>query len=179
MKWVLIVGIVIAALIVVVGIVALIGSRLPQSHVASREARVPAQADAVWQAVTDVERYGMWRKDVSRIERLPDREGKVTWVEHARGDRITFVVDRAEPPRLLVVRIADPELPFGGTWTYEISPDGSGSRLKITEHGEVYNPIFRFMARFVFGYEGTIAAYLSALEQKFASGAADRAAASR
>ena len=28
--------------------------------------------------------------------------------------------------------------------------------MTITEHGEIYNPFFRVMARFVFGYEGTI-----------------------
>ena len=179
MKWVLIIGVVIATLVAIVGIIALIGSRLPQSHVASRETSLPAPPDAVWQAITDVERYGTWRKDVSRIERLPDRAGKMTWVEHARGDRVTFVVERAEPPSVFVVRIADPDLPFGGTWTYVIAPDGTGSRVKITEQGEVYNPIFRFMARFVFGYEATMAAYLSALDRKFATDAVDRAAASR
>jgi hypothetical protein len=77
------------------------------------------------------------------------------------------------------VRIADPDLPFGGTWTYDITPDADGSRLKITEHGEVYNPIFRFMARCVFGHERTMKAYLSALEKKLASESAPRAAASR
>ena len=179
MKWVLVIGIVIAALIAIVGVIALIGSRLPESHVASRGTRLPAPPDAVWQAITEVERYGAWRKDVSRIERLPDRAGKMTWVEHARGDRVTFVVDRAERPSVFMVRIADPDLPFGGTWTYAIAPDGTGSRVTITEHGEVYNPIFRFMARFVFGYDATMAAYLSALERKFATGPVDRAAAAR
>jgi hypothetical protein len=168
MKWVLAIGIVIAALVVIVAVVALIGSRIPQSHVASREAWLQASPDAVWRAITDVEQYGTWRKEVSRVERLPDRAGKITWTEHARGDRVTFTVDRAEPSSLFVVRIADPDLPFGGTWTYEVSPHGEGCRLRITEHGEVYNPIFRFMARFVFGYEGTMKAYLSALENKFA-----------
>ena len=70
-------------------------------------------------------------------------------------------------------RIADPDLPFGGTWTYEITPDGGGSRLTITEDGEIYNPLFRFMARFVFGYEGTIASYMSSLEKRLAGPAAE------
>lgn len=179
MKWIVIVAIIVAALAVVAGVVALIGSRLSQSHVASREVRLPVSPDAVWQTITDVERYATWRKGVSRVERLPDRAGKMTWVEHARGDRVTFTVDRAEPPRLFVVRIADPDLPFGGAWTYEISPEAGGSRLKITERGEIYNPIFRFMARFVLGYEATMASYLSALEQKLARENAPRAAASR
>jgi hypothetical protein len=28
-----------------------------------------------------------------------------------------LATDRMEAPRMLVVRIADPDLPFGGTWT--------------------------------------------------------------
>jgi len=77
-----------------------------------------------------------------------------------------MAVERMEPPRVLVARIADPKLPFGGTWTYEITPDAGGSRLTITENGEIYNPLFRFMARFIFGYEGTIQSYLSSLEKR-------------
>jgi hypothetical protein len=44
--------------------------------------------------------------------------------------------------------------------------------LRITEDGEVYNPLFRFMARFIFGYEATIGSYMSALEKRFARGVA-------
>ncbi len=35
-------------------------------------------------------------------------------------------------------------------------PTGSGSRVTITERGEIYNPIFRTLARFVFGYTSTM-----------------------
>ncbi len=82
---------------------------------------------------------------------------------------ITLAVERSEAPRLLVLRIADPDLPFGGTWTYEISPAAHGSTLTITEDGAIYNLLFRVMARFVFGYESTMAAYLTAAEGRLAS----------
>ncbi len=48
-------------------------------------------------------------------------------------------------------------------------PAPQGSTLTITEDGEVYNPIFRFMSRFVFGHEATMAAYLSAAEKRLKS----------
>lgn len=70
------------------------------------------------------------------------------------------------PPRLLVTRIADSDLPFGGSWTFELEPEGAATRLTITENGEVYNPFFRFMARFVFGHEGTARAYLEDLRRR-------------
>jgi len=37
--------------------------------------------------------------------------------------------------------------------------------LTITENGEVYNPLFRFMARYIFGYEGTIENHMAALKK--------------
>ena len=67
----------------------------------------------------------------------------------------------------MVTRIVDKELPFGGSWTWEISPAAEGgSRVSITENGEIYNPFFRFMARYVFGYTGTMETYLRNLGKK-------------
>jgi polyketide cyclase/dehydrase/lipid transport protein len=165
MKWVLL-GL--TSLAVVPALFALIGSRLAQSHRASVARTFPLAADVIWEAITDVEAFPSWRAGVKRIERLPDRNGLPAWIEEGRSGNITLAIERMERPRILVGRIADPKLPFGGTWTYEIVPDGIGSRLTITEHGEIYNPMFRFMARFILGYEGTIRSYMSSLEKRLA-----------
>ena len=71
-----------------------------------------------------------------------------------------------EGPTLLVARIAGPSLPFGGTWTYRIAPAAGGSAVTITEDGEVYNPVFRFMSRFVFGHYATLDEFVKNLEAK-------------
>jgi hypothetical protein len=73
----------------------------------------------------------------------------------------------ASPPSKLVGRIADKNLPFGGTWTQVLTETEGSTTLAITEDGEVYNPIFRFMARFVFGYAATLEKYLRDLGRKF------------
>jgi hypothetical protein len=66
-----------------------------------------------------------------------------------------------------VTKIADPDLPFGGTWTYELTPaPGGGTRLAITERGNVKNVVFRFMSRYVFGYTATLDGFLRALGKK-------------
>lgn len=159
MKWI---GLVVLALAALAALAAFVGSRVPVAHVASRRARFEAAPETVWAAITAVEDFPAWRK-VDRVERLPDRGGRPAWIEHTSDGRITLVADRHEPPRLLVVRIDDPDLPFGGTWTYEIEPSQGGCTLTITENGEIYNPFFRVMARYVFGYEGTMTEYLEAL----------------
>lgn len=165
MKWVLL-GL--TSLAVVPALFALIGSRLAQSHRASVARAFPVSADVIWAAITDVEAFPSWRAGVKRVERLPDRNGLPMWIEEGRSGRMTLAIERMEPPRILVGRISDPNLPFGGTWTYEIVPDGAGSRLTITENGEIYNPMFRFMARFILGYEGAIRSYMSSLEKRVA-----------
>jgi ribosome-associated toxin RatA of RatAB toxin-antitoxin module len=138
-----------------------IGYALPQNHVAAKDALLPAGPQELFERITDVARYPEWRRDVSAVE-VVSRE-PLTWRERSGGDTITYeVVERTAPSRL-VVRIADPELPFGGTWTYDLRAEGQGTRLTITERGEVYNPVFRFMSRFVFGHAASIETMLEAL----------------
>jgi hypothetical protein len=63
--------------------------------------------------------------------------------------------------------IADPSLPFGGKWVYDVAPDGSGSTLTITEDGKVYNPIFRFVSRYFMNQAGTIETVMRDLAKHF------------
>ena len=159
--------VVLAILVLLAIVVVAIGAMLPVNHVASRSATLPASPEEVWRLITDSNGFPAWRSDVKAVERLPDRNGKPVWVEDTTSGRITLAVDRAEPPRLLVLRIADPDLPFGGTWTYELRPNvNGGTDVTITEDGEIYNPVFRTLARFVFGYTATMDQVLGDLEKR-------------
>ena len=166
MKWLLL-GLILVVVLVL--IVVAIGMMLPVQHSASRTATFPTTPDRIWRLITDVDGFPSWRTGVKAIERLPPQDGKAIWVEDTTSGRITLAVDRSEPSRLLVLRIADRNLPFGGTWTYEVTPTSEGTRLTISENGEIYNPVFRFMARFIFGYESTMESYLEALQARVAS----------
>jgi len=163
MRWVLgTVGVLVALVLVIV----VVGYMLPKAHTASMTARYAAPPDAIWKSLTDVRAFPQWRKDLTRIELLPDENGQFGWREHGKQDAIAYRIETREPNRRLVTRIADKKLPYGGTWTYELAPDGSGTRLTITEHGEVYNPIFRFVSRFFLGYTGSMTEVLRALGAK-------------
>ena len=162
--------IVLGLLAVVVGLglfVVIVGYLLPVKHVAVVSAQVPATPEQVWGALTDVATYPKWRGDVTSVEMLPTESGHVAWRERGKNDAISFAIEQAEPPRRLVTRITDKSLPFGGGWEYEVAPDGAGSRVQITEHGEVYNPVFRFVSRFIMGHSATASAYLKALGARF------------
>jgi uncharacterized protein YndB with AHSA1/START domain len=162
--------IVVILLAVVVGfglVVVLVGLMLPVKHEAAVSAVIPAAPEAVWAALTDPARYPTWRGDVTAVEMLPTDSGHVAWREQGKNGAISYVIEQAEPPRRLVTRITDKSLPFGGAWEYIVMPEGTGSRVRITEHGEVYNPVFRFVSRFIIGHTATASAYLKALGARF------------
>jgi uncharacterized protein YndB with AHSA1/START domain len=166
MKWFLLV---LAVSLALLAIVIVVGVLLPKAHRASRSAKLGQSPEIVWAAITEDSKFPEWRKTVTRVEALPPVDGKPSWREFdSRGGSIPFVVLESVAPKRLVTRIADAKLPFGGTWTFDVSaaPDGR-SVIRITEDGEVYNPVFRFVSRFLMGYTATIDAYLCALGSKF------------
>jgi uncharacterized protein YndB with AHSA1/START domain len=164
MRWLLVI---LAAVAGVVLLVVVVGMLLPKEHTARSHATINAPPDSVWRALTDVAAFPAWRDDVSRVEMLPSANGRKGWREIGKHGAITFEESAADPPRRLVARIADPTLPFGGSWTYDVASEAAGSRVTITEDGVVHNPVFRFMSRFVFGHHATQEAYLRALGRKF------------
>ena len=146
------------------GLVALIGFALPQDHVATRTVTLNRPIADVWATITDVESFPRWRSAVSRVDVLGQEPRQ--WREHGSDGTLTFRIVESQPPSRLVSEIADTDLPFGGRWIYELKASGPGTELTITEQGQVYNPIFRFVSRFVMGHTATIDAYLRDLERK-------------
>lgn len=144
--------IVVGVLLALVGLMAAIGATLPVRHSASREATYPASRDSLYALIADVGRFTEWRSGLERVEQRPAVEGKARWLEVSGDGEILFEAVESVPGTRRVTRIADPELPFGGTWTFELEDAPPGTRLRITEDGEVYNPIFRFISRYIFGY---------------------------
>ena len=165
--WILIALLVVGGLAVLVGVIAAIGAMLPRGHVATRSASYRQTPEAVFRTISDFAGAAAWRRDLERVELLESATGLPRFREHGRHGAITMEVLASEPARRLVVRIADASLPFGGRWIYELEPSAEGTRLTITEEGEVYNPIFRFMARYVFGHTATLEEYLRALGSEF------------
>ena len=173
MRWALwIVG----GLAAIVALVAMVGAMLPKGHVAARAARFRQSPDAVWRAITGYEEFPKWRPGVQSVTRLPDANGHLVFMEKSgagsSAQEIPYeIVESVAPeggaPGRLVARIADEKLPFGGSWMYEVSAVDGGTVLRITEQGEVYNPIFRFVSHFFMSQTKTMEDYLDALGKKF------------
>jgi polyketide cyclase/dehydrase/lipid transport protein len=164
MKWILWIFVALAGILILITV---IGYLLPKEHTVTRQARFHQPPEVIWKTITDIDSMPAWRQALKSVKRLADQNGLPAWVETLDSGVIPLETLISQPPSKLVVRIADPKLPFGGTWTYEITPLPSGSTLRIREDGEIYNPLFRFLARFVFGYSGTIETYLKSMAKKF------------
>ena len=145
-----------------------VGRSLPLSHVASLEERFDAPRDSVFAVLEGVADYPKWRRDVTRVEILPPVAGNPSWRESNGRDRVEYVADQVVVPERWVTRITSEGLPYGGRWIFELTPDSGGTRVTITEEGEVYNPLFRFMMTYVFGATMTIERYLDDLGKRVA-----------
>jgi Polyketide cyclase / dehydrase and lipid transport len=166
-----IIGILIATLGATILLIVVIGYMLPTDHVAARAILLRRQPADVFALISNFKDEPSWRADVTQVEMLSQRDGHTRFVEKGKNGAIQFEVEESTPPQRIVTRIDGKNLPFGGRWIFEIFPAADGCRLNITERGEVYNPVFRFVSRFILGYTGTIERYLTSVAKKFGESA--------
>lgn len=144
-----------------------IGYSLPVKHRATRAISLQASPDSIYSVLVNASAFPEWRSKVKSVEVITRADGLTSYREKGGDGDILYVVDEVSPGQRLVTRIADDKLPFGGKWTFQLTPAAGGTQLRITEDGEVYNPLFRFMSRFVFGHHATIETYLEDVARKF------------
>ena len=157
---------IVGGLVLVVALIALVGNFLPKSHVARRSIVLRQSPESVWNAITDFKAQPSWRKDVKRVEQVSDGADGVVWREEG-SNTLSYRTSESQPPTRLVRTIADTNIAFGGRWVYELAAQDGGTKVTITEEGEVYNPIFRFIGHFFLNQAATIESYLTALAQRF------------
>ena len=158
---------IVAGLIVLAGIIALIGSRLPKAHVASRSILLHRSPQDVYAVVRDFGSAPKWRSDVKRIEVDTQPGQPVYFREEGKNGTINYELVEDVPSQRMVTRIRDTDLGFSGQWTYLLAPENGGTRVTIREDGEVSNVIFRFMSHYIFGQTSTIDTYLTSLAKHF------------
>lgn len=158
---------VVGGLVVLVGIMALIGSLLPKTHEVSRSIVLRKSPQEVYATVRDFASTPKWRADVKQVDVEATQGGPVYFREVGKHDTINYELIEDVPAERMVTKIRDTNLGFGGKWTYTFTPENGGTRLTIREDGEVSNVLFRFMSRYVFGQTSTIDTYLRSLQNHF------------
>jgi len=161
MKWTLII---IGAIVFLILIILIIGKLLPVKHTAVVKKEFKIDKTTLWKTIRNFEKYAEWRTSIKNIETI----NSTSWTEVVtKGDKITFGITQEEPNMKLTAKILGDNLPFGGQWTFEISDSNKQIILQITENGEVYNPIYRFIGHFFMDNSATIKKYMADLENLF------------
>ena len=165
LRWI---GAVLSIVVFLMLLMIAVGTTLPINHTSTCATKVAAPPAKVWSTLADPLDFA-WRTDITSA-RIVQRTPALEWSETDRyGHAILYQRVSAEPRRHLVNRIADPTLPYGGTWTYDLTPAPAlgATTVSIVENGEIFNPVFRFLARFFIGYTGTMRQHLTDLGKSF------------
>lgn len=164
-------GAVIALIIIAGLLIAVIGSQLPAQHVAARSIFLRQPPQQVYAVVRDFSAAPSWRSDVKRIDVTRQLNGQTHFREEGNNGTVNYELAEDIPGERMVTRILDTDLGYSGKWTYVFTSENDGTRLTITEDGEVSNVMFRFMSRYVFGHTATLDQYLTSLAKKFGENA--------
>ena len=157
----------IIVIVLLVGSIVVIGYQLPIAHTASRSILLHQPPAKIYATVRDFASGPSWNSDLKSVvvEKQPD--GRIHFRETGTNGTVNYELVEDVPEQKIVVRILDKDLGYSGKWTYNFAPEGSGSRISITEDGEIPNVIFRFASKYVFGQTATIDSYLTALGRHF------------
>jgi uncharacterized protein YndB with AHSA1/START domain len=172
MKTVLLIVAALIGLLLLAGLVLyLIGRSLPEHHTARVTVVLPAARPAVWAAINDFTKMPDWWPAVKSVRLETRPNGDVwAWNKDGHGQEIAFRTKEQAPPARLVREIMGDELPFGGTWTFELAEEGSGTRLTVTEDGFIKPPFFRAVAQYFIGLDATMKDFAANLEKRLAAG---------
>ena len=135
--------------VIVLAVIALgagAGMVLPASHVAVTRATYGSPPDSVWAVLADFDRWAGWYPGLERVERMPDRNGHTVLMTTGDWGEMTTEILEISAPHRLVTEVDGGG--FLGRWTWVLEPAGAGTRLTITEQGEIPNPLFRTMMVF-------------------------------
>lgn len=159
-------GVLLLVLAAIIVTAVIMGSSLPHEHVATASVVIAAPQDRVWAIIEDIDAQPKWRAGLKAVEALPPQDGHRCWNEIQSGGHMPLCEVSAAPPSSRVIRIADPNLPYGGTWTYDLQPiDAQSSRLTITENGTTGPALWRFIGHYIMHEDYSIKHYEADLQK--------------
>jgi hypothetical protein len=130
------------------------GAGMSARHVVTRRMSFAAPQDRVWSALLSIRQLPVDRSDLRAVDtapaaRLPDSIEVV-------GTPVKIEIETFHPPRDLVVKTPDPDVSYGGTWTFVVEPEGNDlTKLTVTEEAEVRSRLLRFVVR-TFGQDDVL-----------------------
>jgi hypothetical protein len=166
MRLLRLIGFAVAAVVLAAVVVLIMGALQPRNHTVSVTAVINAPQTVVWQRITDLQSQTSWRSGLSAVEMLPAQDGHPCWQETSSFGKMPLCEVLVNAPATRIVRIADPNLPYGGLWTYELTPvDANSTSLRITENGFTGPWFYRFVGHYIFHEDSQIKSYEADLQK--------------
>ena len=110
--------------------------------IAKIEAALDFDIGRVWDAVTDIKNYPLWRSDLKGVQVIDDdnftEEGK-------QGIVTRFLIADRKPKELFELNVENDNLK--GVWTGQFCKCGSGTSIVFTESVEPKKAVFAFILK--------------------------------
>ncbi len=165
--WIYLIVTVVGLLITFVGAMGVLGSRLPVQHVAAASVVVKGTPDAVFDVVADVPGHAKWAEGIDAVNVLPDKDGKKAYEMVMGRNKFALLATVTEKPTQFTMTMDDGRKFFWGDWTYRLTPQGDGTKVVLTETGNVNSAIPRAMMHYLFGKHMYLKKNMNALAKKF------------
>jgi uncharacterized protein YndB with AHSA1/START domain len=136
-----------AAMAGVAALAFLAGAALPAEHRTTARQGFDRAPEAVWRVLTDLEGMPSWRSDLVRIERLPEADGRMTWLEIGSGKDQVMELTESDPPRRLVIHRREDGRPGLPERIVQLRATINGTLVTVTERTQVGNPLARVLVR--------------------------------
>lgn len=154
---------------VLFGVLGILGSRLPETHVATQSIQINAPAAEVYGWIERFEEMSTWVPEITKVDRLADVDGKPVYLQKMGRNSFTTTTSIAEPPSRILRSITDNSASFYGSWDHVIEPVGEGAcRLTLTETGTITSPIPRAILRYIIGEDFYLKKFLGHVQRKAA-----------
>ena len=156
------------SLAVVVVVAIGIGLRLDPEHQVQAAAIFDVDIERLYARLSEVDRYALWRTDVSRIEWIGQR-ATPTWVEHRAAGNFHLELSQEAPPQHREHRLVTELGLEEGSWVFELSElsDAATTRLTVTEKRRLPNPLLRAFYRYCVIADSNILRWLTDLKRSF------------
>jgi len=123
------------------------GAFLPVEHRTTARESFDRAPEAVWRVLTDLEGMPSWRSDLVRIERLPETDGRMTWLEIGSGEDQVMELAESDPPRRLVIHRREDGRPGLPERIVQLRATMNGTLVTVIERDQVGNPLTRVLVR--------------------------------
>jgi hypothetical protein len=142
------------------------GKSTPEAHTASGSETIKADIDDVFETQADVQKYSAWNETVAEIRDYKENpDGTASWTEVWK-DGNEFGMKRTAYIRekLIRVEIEDKAEFFNGSWTFDFEDLEEGTKVTITENGNIPNAFVRGMYNLVAEPDQTLKEHLKRMK---------------